>query len=98
MKYLTIATSTSRWVAPERPLRACLAIASMNMVSSHSPIPRCSTMRLPLRYIHCPPADNTFTGVDDLDNACGPHSDCINRLTQVECLPDDCRCRTHCQN
>ncbi|KAJ2934753.1 hypothetical protein H1R20_g2333, partial [Candolleomyces eurysporus] len=37
-------------------------------------------------------------GVDNEDDACGPFSDCINRLTQVECLPDDCRCRSHCQN
>ncbi|PCH43100.1 SET domain-containing protein [Wolfiporia cocos MD-104 SS10] len=37
-------------------------------------------------------------GVDDPDVACGHHSDCINRLTQVECLPDDCRCRAYCQN
>ncbi|TFY61091.1 hypothetical protein EVJ58_g4716 [Rhodofomes roseus] len=35
-------------------------------------------------------------GVDHPDDACG--SDCINRLTQVECLPDDCRCRSYCQN
>ena len=35
-------------------------------------------------------------GVDDPDDACG--SDCINRLTQVECMPDDCRCRAYCQN
>ncbi|KAG9311141.1 hypothetical protein JVU11DRAFT_9056 [Chiua virens] len=37
-------------------------------------------------------------GVDDPSDACGQGSDCINRLTQVECLPDDCRCRSHCQN
>lgn len=37
-------------------------------------------------------------GVDDPDNACGPWSNCINRLTQVECMADDCRCRRHCQN
>ncbi|KAJ7079995.1 histone methyltransferase [Mycena belliarum] len=30
--------------------------------------------------------------------ACGPSSNCINRLTQVECLPGDCRCRASCQN
>ena len=30
--------------------------------------------------------------------ACGDGSDCINRLTQVECLEDDCRCRSACQN
>lgn len=35
-------------------------------------------------------------GVDDPDDACG--SDCINRLTQVECMSDDCRCRSYCQN
>ncbi|KZT23009.1 SET domain-containing protein [Neolentinus lepideus HHB14362 ss-1] len=37
-------------------------------------------------------------GVDDRCDACGDGSDCINRLTQVECLPDDCRCRSYCQN
>ncbi|KAI0830234.1 hypothetical protein BC628DRAFT_1313213 [Trametes gibbosa] len=37
-------------------------------------------------------------GVDDLATACGHNSDCINRLTQVECLPEDCRCRVYCQN
>ncbi|KAG1728308.1 hypothetical protein EDD22DRAFT_766334, partial [Suillus occidentalis] len=37
-------------------------------------------------------------GVDDPSDACGHESDCINRLTQVECLPDDCRCRVYCQN
>ncbi|KAG6909160.1 hypothetical protein DXG01_001787 [Tephrocybe rancida] len=43
--------------------------------------------------------DCTFgEAVDDPDHACGPDSDCINRLTQVECLPDDCRCRSHCRN
>ncbi|KAG5644281.1 hypothetical protein DXG03_008766 [Asterophora parasitica] len=35
---------------------------------------------------------------DDPDDACGANSDCINRLTQVECLPDDCRCGPYCQN
>ncbi|KZT03301.1 SET domain-containing protein [Laetiporus sulphureus 93-53] len=37
-------------------------------------------------------------GVDDPIDACGHGSDCINRLTQVECLPDDCKCRSYCQN
>ncbi|KAG1732683.1 uncharacterized protein EDB91DRAFT_1302092 [Suillus paluster] len=37
-------------------------------------------------------------GVDDPSDACGHGSDCINRLTQVECLADDCRCRVYCQN
>ncbi|KAF8154094.1 hypothetical protein B0H34DRAFT_661470 [Crassisporium funariophilum] len=37
-------------------------------------------------------------GIDSTDSACGPYSDCINRLTQVECLVDDCRCRSYCQN
>ncbi|TDL26882.1 hypothetical protein BD410DRAFT_782971 [Rickenella mellea] len=35
---------------------------------------------------------------DDPSIACGDGSDCINRLTQVECLEDDCRCRSYCQN
>ncbi|KAI8990416.1 hypothetical protein BD414DRAFT_483561 [Trametes punicea] len=37
-------------------------------------------------------------GIDDPSAACGQDSDCINRLTQVECLPEDCRCRSYCQN
>ncbi|KAH9894001.1 hypothetical protein C8Q73DRAFT_498617 [Cubamyces lactineus] len=37
-------------------------------------------------------------GIDDPSAACGHDSDCINRLTQVECLPEDCRCRSYCQN
>ncbi|KAI6009958.1 hypothetical protein EDC04DRAFT_837620 [Pisolithus marmoratus] len=37
-------------------------------------------------------------GVDDPSDACGHGSDCINRLTQVECLAEDCRCRSYCQN
>ncbi|KAF4588782.1 histone methyltransferase set2 [Pleurotus pulmonarius] len=36
--------------------------------------------------------------VDDPSTACGHGSDCINRLTQVECLEDDCRCGSYCQN
>ncbi|KAF5376048.1 hypothetical protein D9615_007664 [Tricholomella constricta] len=43
--------------------------------------------------------DCTFDAkLDHPDDACGANSDCINRLTQVECLPDDCRCRSHCRN
>ncbi|KAH7907254.1 hypothetical protein BJ138DRAFT_522413 [Hygrophoropsis aurantiaca] len=37
-------------------------------------------------------------GVDGPEVACGHDSDCINRLTQVECLAEDCRCRNYCQN
>ncbi|KAL4077501.1 hypothetical protein J3A83DRAFT_4356538 [Scleroderma citrinum] len=37
-------------------------------------------------------------GAGHPSDACGDGSDCINRLTQVECLPDDCRCRSYCQN
>lgn len=36
--------------------------------------------------------------MDELDAACGEHSGCINRLTQVECLASDCRSKGHCQN
>ncbi|KAG8803734.1 histone methyltransferase set2 [Serendipita sp. 401] len=35
---------------------------------------------------------------DPVDRACGPKSDCINRLTQVECLDGECRCQAFCQN
>ncbi|ESK96718.1 histone-lysine n-methyltransferase [Moniliophthora roreri MCA 2997] len=35
---------------------------------------------------------------DHPEVACGHSSDCINRLTQVECLPGDCRCGDYCQN
>ncbi|CCA66479.1 related to SET2-Histone methyltransferase [Serendipita indica DSM 11827] len=35
---------------------------------------------------------------DPLDRACGPNSDCINRLTLVECVEEECRCGVFCQN
>ncbi|KAJ7756278.1 histone methyltransferase [Mycena metata] len=37
-------------------------------------------------------------GVDILHTACGSESNCINRLTQVECQRDDCHAGSHCQN
>ena len=37
-------------------------------------------------------------GVDNPDMACGRSADCINRLTQVECVDGDCRCKKHCRN
>jgi hypothetical protein len=39
-----------------------------------------------------------FTGISDPTDACGEGSECINRLTQVECEPEECRCRSYCQN
>ncbi|KAJ3976629.1 hypothetical protein EV361DRAFT_789902 [Lentinula raphanica] len=35
---------------------------------------------------------------DDPVVACGAGSDCINRLTQIECLPGHCRCEEYCLN
>ncbi|KAJ7146126.1 hypothetical protein C8R44DRAFT_756649 [Mycena epipterygia] len=40
----------------------------------------------------------TYRRGADPVHACGHGSNCINRLTQIECLPDDCRTRAHCQN
>ncbi|KZV82202.1 hypothetical protein EXIGLDRAFT_843951 [Exidia glandulosa HHB12029] len=43
--------------------------------------------------------DCTFVaGEDDAYVACGRGSDCINRLTQIECVEGECRCGPHCQN
>lgn len=39
-----------------------------------------------------------FLDHDDPTEACGEGSNCINRLTQVECPEDDCHCFAHCQN
>jgi hypothetical protein len=44
---------------------------------------------------------NPYTTRADIDpsrTACGAASDCINRLTQVECPAGDCRCGERCQN
>jgi histone-lysine N-methyltransferase SETD2 len=41
---------------------------------------------------------SSLTETDDIDAACGEHSGCINRLTQVECVASECRCGPHCQN
>ncbi|GAA5840308.1 hypothetical protein JCM11251_006691 [Rhodosporidiobolus azoricus] len=32
------------------------------------------------------------------DQACGDHSNCMNRLMQIECVKGDCRCGRYCQN
>lgn len=37
-------------------------------------------------------------GMDDLILACTEEADCINRLTQVECLKSECNCGQYCQN
>ncbi|GAA5939287.1 hypothetical protein JCM10213_008621 [Rhodosporidiobolus nylandii] len=34
----------------------------------------------------------------DEDQACGEHANCMNRLMQIECVEDDCRCGRRCQN
>ncbi|KAI9887678.1 MAG: histone methyltransferase set2 [Watsoniomyces obsoletus] len=36
--------------------------------------------------------------VGDRNVACGEESDCINRLTKVECVDDECNCGAACQN
>lgn len=43
-------------------------------------------------------AERQDTGEDPSHWACGEDSGCINRLTQVECPKDDCRCKKYCQN
>ncbi|KNZ45200.1 uncharacterized protein VP01_83g18 [Puccinia sorghi] len=42
--------------------------------------------------------DCTWTPGDDPSWACSEHSGCINYLTQIECLQDQCRCHEKCQN
>jgi hypothetical protein len=37
-------------------------------------------------------------GVTPEYRACGEGSDCINRLTQVECIEGECPSKAHCQN
>lgn len=36
--------------------------------------------------------------VDGVNMACGPGSDCINRITTIECLQGNCDCGDGCQN
>lgn len=33
-----------------------------------------------------------------MNHACGEDSDCINRLTKIECVDDECHCGPNCQN
>jgi hypothetical protein len=37
-------------------------------------------------------------GVDDPSAACTEEADCINRITQVECIKSECNCGQYCQN
>ncbi|KAG6866333.1 hypothetical protein C0991_005800 [Blastosporella zonata] len=73
------------------------AIATFNEIEANSyQYKSLGRSREALESMTC---DCTFDPAnDDPDDACGHHSDCINRLTQVECLPDDCRCGEHCRN
>ncbi|PWN26184.1 hypothetical protein BDZ90DRAFT_267210 [Jaminaea rosea] len=41
---------------------------------------------------------NYRPGRDDISRACTDEGGCINRLTQVECVAEDCRCGQDCQN
>jgi hypothetical protein len=43
------------------------------------------------------PVDSDCLG-EDMDDACGESSGCINRLTQVECSEEECRSGTFCKN
>ncbi|OAV87654.1 hypothetical protein PTTG_08628 [Puccinia triticina 1-1 BBBD Race 1] len=42
--------------------------------------------------------DCSWSAGDDPSWACSEHSGCINYLTQIECLQEQCRCRDKCQN
>ncbi|KFY64717.1 hypothetical protein V496_03080 [Pseudogymnoascus sp. VKM F-4515 (FW-2607)] len=35
---------------------------------------------------------------DGKNHACGEDTDCINRLTKIECMDDECNCGPNCQN
>lgn len=37
-------------------------------------------------------------GQDGVNRACGPDSDCINRVTSIECVDSECSCGDACQN
>jgi len=43
----------------------------------------------------CPVDIDDSTGIN---HACGEDSDCINRLTNIECVNDECTCGDDCQN
>ncbi|KAM6493353.1 histone methyltransferase [Amanita muscaria] len=78
-------------VARDEALKAFVEISENNY--QYKTLGRCKEL---LESMTC---DCTYEhGIDNLKNACGSGSDCINRLTQVECLPDDCRCGSYCKN
>lgn len=43
-------------------------------------------------------ADLFLVGKPRESQACGADSKCVNRLMQIECASDGCRCYQHCQN
>ena len=45
-----------------------------------------------------PYARYTVSGRSKPHEACGEGSNCINRLTLVECIEGDCPSRSYCQN
>ncbi|KAF8966903.1 hypothetical protein BDZ97DRAFT_1917169 [Flammula alnicola] len=101
---LAAQAKTSRKVAPltvqligDLPIARQEALRSFNEIYDNNY--QYKTLGLSREILESMTCDCTYEhGVDSCDEACGPYSDCINRLTQVECLEDDCRCRSYCQN
>ncbi|KAG5717504.1 hypothetical protein E4T56_gene6709, partial [Termitomyces sp. T112] len=79
------------------PIAREAALATFNEIEANSyQYKTLGRSREALESMTCDCIFNPAT--DHPDSACGHDSDCINRLTQVECLMDDCRCRSHCRN
>ncbi|KAJ7595062.1 histone methyltransferase [Mycena floridula] len=96
---------SSKRKLPENPVQLIghLPVARAEALSSFNEIEancyQYKSLGLSRELLESMACDCTFEpGIDRPDEACGHGSDCINRLTQVECLPEDCRCKSYCQN
>ena len=97
--------ASSRASSEEKPARrgpqliGHLPDASAAALKTFDEIPECvyQTARMGRNRGHDDPACECSLA-HGVEYACTDEANCINRLTQVECLADVCRCRRHCRN
>ncbi|EPY53148.1 histone lysine methyltransferase Set2 [Schizosaccharomyces cryophilus OY26] len=92
------AGSTQKTNPPQLYLH--LESANPKALSTFEEIPKC----IYSGHLGEPPQNEAMTcdcrpqWVDGVNIACGPDSNCINRMTSIECTDDNCFCGPHCRN
>ncbi|KAM0746946.1 hypothetical protein T439DRAFT_102783 [Meredithblackwellia eburnea MCA 4105] len=106
-KTATEGTSKRKKVVESKPqLMGHLPVATDQALRTFTELPECTYATKTLgnalffddESVSC---DCTFSRSHshvEPDEACGDEAGCVNRLLQIECEPDNCRCGDRCQN